>query len=197
LRSVEARHRVAFVDNSFKRYDYKRHLEAVSALRPKYATVRDMMTREQCANARISYFEPSEIVDQANELSQYAENVIVIPKSTEYLDLIPSHFMIGLPVPSSYGSDVLPLDCYHGRRVHLLGGSWARQLSYLYLLGNGVVSFDTNAIQLLAKYGQYTDPAGQIHSLKDTLPFETKNALNIAFSISCGSIQLALDRLTK
>ena len=197
LRSVEKKHEIVFVDNPFKKYDYTKHLRIVADVKPKYATVRDMMTKEQCADAGIDYFDPLLILEQAEQLRQFANNVIVIPKSEKYVSLIPHWFVIGLPVPSSYGSDALPLECYQGRRVHLLGGSWARQLSYLYTIGNGVVSLDTNYIQLIAKKGGYVDPVGQVHQIKDIIPFDVRNVMNIAFSISCGSIQLALDRLTK
>ncbi len=87
------------------------------------------------------------------------------------------------------------LDAFRGRRIHLLGGTWARALSYLYLLGDDVVSMDMNSMQLLAKSGLFVDPAGETHHLKDTLPFSTTNTLAIAFAISCGSIQHALDSL--
>lgn len=189
------RHQPVFVDNGFKRYDHATHRAVVNELRPRYATVRDLMTPEQCQEAGIAYYPPEQILAWYADLKPLAQQVILIPKDVRYLDLCPAGALIGVPVPSQYGADALPLACYRDRRVHLLGGSWARQLSYLYALGDAVVSFDTNQIQRLARYGQYIDPAGQPHSLRNLLPFDTTNALLIAFSISCGSIQAALDRL--
>lgn len=194
-RHTEPRHRVLFVDNPYRRYRHEAHLQVVATLRPRYATVRDMMTPEQCHESGIDYYEPRQILDWAAELREHAERVIVVPKAVEYLDQIPDEYAIGIPVPSQYGAEALPLESYRGRRCHLLGGAWSRQLSYLYLLGDDVASLDMNYIHRIAMFGQYVDPAGQTHSLKDLLPFDSANALYIAFSISCGAIRAALAAL--
>lgn len=71
--------RAMFVDNEFKKYNHQKHVSAVKELKPKYATVRDAMTIEQCKQARIDYYPLEQILNWAEELSEYAENVIVIP----------------------------------------------------------------------------------------------------------------------
>lgn len=190
------KHRIVFVDQPFRHYDHAKHLDVVAAIRPRYATVQDIMTRDQCAALGIHYTDPDIILRQAEDLATHAKNVIVIPKAPEFFSLVPSRFMLGYPVPSSYSDEAPPpLDLYRGRRVHLLGGSWSRQLSLLYTLGGDVVSLDTNYIHRIARYGTYIDPAGQTHALRDALNFHTTNTLLIALSISAGSIVHAIDRL--
>lgn len=195
LKNICPKHPIDFLVNTY-RYRHAEHMAAIAAHHPAYATVRDMMTPEQCARDGIEYYPPEQLLDFAREAqARGAGNVIVIPKHLDYLAQVPAEFVVGLPVPSSFGVDVLPLEAYRGRRIHLLGGTWARALSYLYLLGDDVVSMDMNSMQLLAKSGLFVDPAGETHSLKDTLPFSTSNTLAIAFAISCGSIQHALASL--
>lgn len=193
------KHRAEFIDNEYtKPYNHQKHLEVVHRQAPKYATVRDIIPESICKETGIVYYEAEQILEWAEELKQYAENVIVIPKHQDYLKVIPNHFIIGFPVPSGYGlqgEERLPIapEEYRGRKLHLLGGSWARQLSYLYLFGDNVVSIDNNYIVKLAMLRQFVDPAGKTHTLD--LPFELKRALHVSFSISCSSIETALDKI--
>jgi hypothetical protein len=71
---------MTFIDCEFKKYDHEKHLTAIKANSPKYATVRDLMTKEQCDRASIEYFDFDTVMEWAYELEQYAENIIVIPK---------------------------------------------------------------------------------------------------------------------
>ena len=190
------KHKLDFIDNLFdKPYDHERHKAAIAEHHPKYATVRDMMTKEQCARDNIQYYAPEQILEWADDLKPHTDNVILIPKSIEYLDLIPNDYVIGLSVPSSHGGDVLPVECYRGRRVHLLGGSWAKQLSYLYALGDDIVSLDNNWLALIASKRHYCEPSGQTKSINDLIPYNLENALHVAFTLSLASIQTALQRL--
>lgn len=85
-------HKVVFIDNNYFEYDHDAHLKAVQELRPRYATVRDAMTPEQCGEAGIEHYELGRILEWAEELAQYAENVIVIPKYDCIAD-VPNKFM--------------------------------------------------------------------------------------------------------
>src|SRR3989304_3685109 len=68
-------HPVSFVDNNYKKYDHKKHLDCVKKYRPKYATVRDIMTPKQCYDLNIKYFSFKQILNFANEIQEYAQNV--------------------------------------------------------------------------------------------------------------------------
>lgn len=159
-----------------------------------------MMPKDMCLATGITYYEPAQILDWAEELREFAEHVIVIPKSPKYMSLIPDYFVLGLPSPTSYGAEneihqPVPPEAYQGRKIHILGGSWARQLSYLYFYGDDIVSMDSNYIAKIAMLRQFIDPAGQVHDLKEVIHFELSQALHIAFSISCSSIHTALNKL--
>jgi hypothetical protein len=134
-------------------------------------------------------------LDWADELSEAAKNVIVIPKYEEALDLIPERFMLGYSVPTSHGGTPLPVEMFKGRRVHLLGGSWKAQLAHMAALGDDVVSVDNNQVALMAdKWGQFTDPEGETRQVKEVLPM-VNNQRYVALAISFGSIAAKVNEL--
>mgnify|MGYP003635463925 CR=1 FL=1 len=182
----KGRHDVIFLDNEFHNYNHQKHLDMVKEIRPKYATARDVMTKEQCAQAGIEYLELPEILDMAEELNEYAENVLIIPKY-ECLDKIPDKYMIGYSIPTSYGGTPLPIDAFEGRKIHLLGGSWKQQRNAFEILGNDIVSADNNQIFLISKFGSYVNADGT-DGVIDHMFSPVSNVAVIAFTISCGSI---------
>lgn len=192
------KHPIVFVDNSYHNYNHTKHLEVIKKVKPKYCTVRDVMTKKQCLRDNIEFYEPAQILKWAEELRCYSENIIIIPKSVEFLNFFDwSKFIIGLPVPSSYGTDMLPLEFYKDKKVHLLGGSWKKQLSLIYNLGDNIVSLDNNYIHKIAQNGVFIDQIGETHFLGDLLKFNTNNTVNICLSLSLGAIKYALEHLNK
>lgn len=147
--------KIAFVDNEWHDYDYQLHLDVVSALRPKYCTVRDFVTRGQAAKYGVPYMSEEQIMTQAEELAQHAERVILIPKYDCLADLPldDPRFMLGYSVESSYGGTPLPIEAFEGYDTHLLGGSWGKQLACLRSIGDSVVSLDNNCIYNKARFG--------------------------------------------
>jgi hypothetical protein len=73
-------HSIAFIDNPYKNYSHQKHLTVVKKYRPKYATIRDIMSKEQCQKAGIEYYPHGQVLDWAEELLEYSENVIIIPR---------------------------------------------------------------------------------------------------------------------
>lgn len=142
------------MDNEWHAYDHAAHVAAVAETRPKYATVRDAMTREQCAKAGVEFYPLGRILEMAAEVAEHADNVIVIPKY-DCLEEIPEEYVIGFSVPSSYGGSPMPASMLRGRRVHLLGGSWRNQRAYLDVLGDSVVSLDNNHLLRIAEWGRF------------------------------------------
>lgn len=150
---------VTFIDNDWHNYDHAQHVAVVAEHRPKYATVRDVMTKRQCEAAGVEYYPFEQIMEMAQEVGEHTDNVIVVPKY-DCLEKIPEEYVVGFSVPTSYGGTPMPAEAVRGRRVHLLGGSWAKQRQYLELLGDDVVSFDNNHLFRVALYGHFTYPNG-------------------------------------
>lgn len=144
--------KMGFVDNEFKEYDHAKHVDAVRNLRPQYATVRDIMTKTQCEQAGIEYYDINQILEMAEEVAEHADNVIIIPKY-DCIDDIPEKYMLGYSIPSSYGGTPLLLERFKGRRTHLLGGNWKKQRAALHALGDSVVSLDNNHFMNIARFG--------------------------------------------
>lgn len=189
---LSGRHAVAFIDNDFKDYDHEQHKRVVGKYQPRYATVRDIMSERQCAEAGIEFYPFEQIMRWAEELENYAENVIVIPKYDCIAD-IPERYVLGYSVPTSYGGTPMPAGKFRGRRVHLLGGSWKAQLGYLALLGDDVVSLDTNWVQLIANYGQWVMPDGEVVMVYDTVTLT--NIRYVALALSFGAIGAKINEL--
>lgn len=188
------RHKVAFIDNDYFKYDHAKHLAAVRELRPKYATVRDLMSKAQCQEAGIEYFDLRQVLDWAEELAQYAENVIVIPKY-DCLDKIPDKFVLGYSVPTSHGGTPLQVSAFKGRRVHLLGGSWKAQLAHMAELGDDVVSVDNNQVELMAsKWGQFVSPDGETQQVQTIAP-AIRNVRYVALALSFGAMGAKINEL--
>jgi hypothetical protein len=181
---------ITFVDNEWKDYDHSVHIECVKALEPKYATVRDYVTPEQAEEDGIKYYSLDEVLDMAKEVQQYAENVIIIPK-VDVIDLIPDEYVLGYSVPSSYGATPLPLESFAGRRIHLLGGSWATQRAMLIKMGDDVVSADLNQPWKASRFGSVIMPDG---SARDLVSFGMypRNSSLASLALSLGNIASAV-----
>jgi hypothetical protein len=141
-----------FIDIDYKRPNFEKHLEVVAKYNPKYATVPDLSDTET-SNADVD-----RALKQAERLQQHCEIVLIVPKLSEQLTLIPPEYAIGYSIPTSYGgAKYLPWELA-GRRIHILGGSPRKQMeTYLHLSPVAeVMSADGNYAQLMAtRYGEY------------------------------------------
>lgn len=146
--------RIAFVDNPFKSYRHERYVSFVAAVRPVYATVRDIMSREMCDQLGIPYYDVDTILAWASELEAYADHIIVIPK-VDVIDSIPAQYILGYSVPSSYASCPIPYERFlaSGRRIHLLGGNPFVQFAYWSFAPDRVCSIDNNYLSRYSVYG--------------------------------------------
>lgn len=177
-------HRVMFVDNDFKHYDHQQHLAVVKQFRPKYATVQDVMLKSDL----------DRILDYAEELTQFAENVMLIPKA-DCIDQIPEKFMLGYAVPTSYGGTTLPYSAFGNRRVHLLGGAWQQQLHLIKSSGMNIVSLDFNHCHKMAKHGIFNDGNGYEYKLHDCMPHFSDNPYYTCLCLSLAAIRYKLNRI--
>lgn len=167
---------ILFVDNEWHGYDHAQHVAVVADVKPKYATVRDLVTKEQAKELGVEYYTIEQTLDMAEEISAHVENVILIPKY-DCLDRLPKQIgkattVLGCSVGSSYGGTPLPGIAFKGWPVHLLGGSWAKQRSLLQQLGDDVVSLDNNQCLKVAQYGQVWLGDGTTVPLDDFLGSE-------------------------
>lgn len=192
--ATQATHALTFIDNDYFHYDHADHRALVAEYRPKYATVRDIMSKAQCEAAGIAFYPREQIEDWAFELSEHAENVIVIPKY-DCLDQIPEAFMLGYSVPTSHGGTPMPLSRFQGRRVHLLGGSWARQRAALAELGEDAVSLDNNYLMKTAAFGSFVYPSGDTDQLDSVMPHRLVNPLYVSLALSLGAVAAEANRL--
>lgn len=169
LRDVRGQARVGFLDIDWKEYSYPQHLSAARAVLPKVTVAQDV----------IDISDLGRILEQAEELNQYADEVIVVPKDKRLgeslTQLVPDQYLLGYSVPTKYGGTELELDAFDRRPVHLLGGRPDVQRSLADKLN--VVSLDTNRFTLDAAFGDYFDgqtfrphPVGGYENcLKDSL----------------------------
>lgn len=148
LRDVRDFDRLGFLDIDWRNYNFARHLEACRATRPELTVACDLLRRNQLAR----------VLDQAHELLQWADQVIVVPKARSLAEdmeaLIPSYFRFGYSVPTRYGGTRIPTS-YFQRPVHLLGGRPDVQRRVANELS--VVSLDCNRFTLDAAFGDYFD----------------------------------------
>ena len=152
LRDVRWCDRLGFLDIEWRSYSFRAHLTAVRSTRPLVTVARDVECSHQLPM----------VLDQAEELAQYADYVVVVPKDPSLArclrEVIPKRFLLGYSVPTRYGATSLQPAAFSGRRVPLLGGRPDAQRRLADLLN--VVSIDCNRFTLDARYGDYFDGEG-------------------------------------
>ena len=148
IRNVREFDKLGFLDVNWKRYDFKAHLEAAKVTRPMLTVAKDIEDIKELPL----------ILEQAYQLLEYAERVIVVPKDeafNESLDeAIPPEFILGYSVPTRYGGTTISTKCFN-RPVHLLGGRPDVQRRLADKMP--VISLDCNRFALDANYGDYFD----------------------------------------
>jgi hypothetical protein len=148
LRDTRRFARLGFLDIDWKNYSFSTHLAAAKAVRPILTVARDVEDIEELDRT----------LDEARELSLYADSVVVVPKDPRLAyaldELIPTEFLLGYSVPTRYGGTTLPLSAFN-RPVHLLGGRPDVQRRLAGRLS--VTSIDCNRFTLDARFGDYFD----------------------------------------
>jgi len=135
---------ISFVDIEYRKPDFDAHLATVKKHQPKYATVPDLSEDET------SERDIQRAVFQAEQLAQYCEIPLIVPKRSGQLPLIPSKYAIAYSIPTSYGGAKYGLWKLTSRRVHLLGGSPHEQMKLYRYLPQSVMSADGNMAQKMA-----------------------------------------------
>lgn len=191
-----------FADQDYHHPDRTTYMTALAKYKPVMATVLDWQQEEQL----------TEVLDWAEEASQYIEQVLIIPKVLGGIARIPRRIngkdvVLGYSVPTRYGGTSIPVHEWAGWPIHLLGGSPHRQIeTWLYLTSLAeVVSVDGNYAQKMAvKYCQFWTP-GKAHYARDRYWPRIKEADGHywgedtpyeAFRRSCVNIKMAWQSLT-
>lgn len=123
-----------FCDQNWKKPNREKYMQALAIHRPHIATVLDLEHERQL----------NEVLDWAEEASQYAQVVMIIPKVQGIINSLPrvingKEIRLGYSVPTSHGGSELPLWDFVGWPIHLLGGSPHRQMEICrYLQVNSV-----------------------------------------------------------
>ena len=185
-------HPVYFADQDWKNPDRAAYMASLAEHRPTMATVLDWEQDEQL----------SEVLDWAEEASQYSERVLIIPKVQGGISKLPKTIngkdvVLAYSVPTKYGGTALPLWDFAGWPVHLLGGSPEKQMNvYQHLAGIvKYVTADGNmhlkmASQFCAFWRKKKGVKGYWVSLKETGDGDIgKDAIYEAFRRSCENIR--------
>lgn len=167
--------RLAFIDNEWHGYEHQPHVDAVATYTPKYATVRDILTREQAQAAGVEFYDLDQTMAMAQDIAPHTDNVILIPKYDCMADLPREiggkRVVLGYSVRSSYGGTPVSAKAFAGWPVHLLGGTWKDQRALLNLLGDDVVSLDNNLILKGGTFGTYYRGDGTSGNVTDVLGY--------------------------
>lgn len=163
-----------FMDNEWHDYDHDQHIKTLAEFHPKYATVRDLVTKAQAREHDVRYYSIAETLGMAEEVAQHADNVILIPKY-DCIDDLPAtiggkRVVLGYSVHSSYGGTPIRPQRFAGHPVHLLGGSWKKQRALLNLLGDDVVSLDNNNMLMVSRFANVNRIGGSSNTLLEMFP---------------------------
>lgn len=173
-----------FCDQNWKKPNRQKYMAALDRHRPRIATVLDWELEEQF----------DEVIGWAEEAAQYVDELVVIPKVTGCVYMIPSAIggksvRLGYSIPTKFGGTSVPAWEFGDRPVHLLGGSPRKQIEMSYYLN--VVSADGNYAQMMAcRYAEFWEK-GRWHNLLERIEGDGKDAMYGAFEISCKNIMAA------
>lgn len=178
-----------FADQNWKDPNRQMYMYALEKHRPIMATVLDLEREDQL----------EEVLDWAKEVSQFVEQVIIIPKYSGAIKQIPESIngkpiVLGYSVPTGFGNTGVPFEEFGDREVHLLGGQPHFQIMLLDKLN--VVSLDNNYIMLKGLtyncYWSYNTSRVWLQ-LKDKGVDLDKNSNYLAFMISWHNFLKAID----
>jgi len=110
-----------------------------------------------------------EILMRAEEIAQFTDNVLLIPKVPGGISKLPrtinnKQVILGYSVPTKHGKTDIDITEFTGWPVHLLGGSPQRQMELFKEFSQiaEVISVDGNMHQLMAvKHCAFFDPSKQ------------------------------------
>lgn len=131
---------INFIDYPFtvNNFPFQKYLWIVKKIQPKYCVAPDIEEKKN--------FE--KIIEQADILKEYSNEVIVVPKAV-HPQKIPNRFIVGYPNQPTFGSNSRygVMDFQQADRIHILGGGPSSQVKIGKHFRN-VVSLDTASIMI-------------------------------------------------
>lgn len=138
---------IYFADHDWKNPDRRPYMLEIEKYRPVMATVLDL----------VEYGQFKEVLSWMEEVSQFCEMPVVVPKVVGSIEHIPERIngkdvVLGFSVPTGYGMTPVPEGEFRKRKVHLLGGSPHRQIEYWKRMKEhcDIISLDGNYTQRIA-----------------------------------------------
>jgi len=114
---------------------------------------------------------PEAVIEEADRLLQYADDVVVIPKTPEFGPAdVPDRFRVGVPVKVGVPDFYAQAAYRQASSVHLLGGTPLGQIRWTDQEMNNVASADTAQLIASAEYAKVYAGDGRYDRLPD-LPF--------------------------
>lgn len=181
---------IIFTDVDWKNPNEAQYLAHVKQIRPKLATVIDIETIDTLAQA----------LDWANQLIDYVEHIIFIPK-IDIIDRLPPQInnkevILGYSVPSSYGKTDIPIHRFLSHRIHVLGGSPHVQMRLYKQHPNMIYSVDGNYFTKMANRMQRYWVPGDNDEITNRFWKRNKaHAPEQIFQQSCKNILAAWERV--
>jgi len=131
------------------------------------------------------------INDFAEQLNQYADNVIVVPHEPGEIDRVPEWAVVGYSTPTSYAGTDAPVWEYYGRDVHILGGTMNQISVVVNALRDNIVSIDTNTMHRDAtQFGEYWSHSGRTRKRTS----EIENNIQKAYEYSILNMTYAFEQ---
>jgi hypothetical protein len=148
-----------FADQNWKKPNREKYIQCIQKHKPYMATVLDLERQSQFR----------EVLDWAEEISQFVELIQIIPKVKNIIKKIPpaingKKIILGYSVPTSYGKTDVALDEFQGWDIHLLGGTPHKQYEIWNLVKHKctVRSIDGNYYRLKAtKFCEHWEAPGK------------------------------------
>jgi len=144
---------IYFADQDWKNPNRRQYMAQLRKYRPKIATVLDLQSLDQLR----------EVLNWAEEASQFCDYVVIIPKIPFVVRRLPKKInnkevILGYSVPTKYGATSVNPEEFAKWPVHLLGGSPHRQMSIWDIMSkySHIFSVDGNFIQMIAlRYNKF------------------------------------------
>jgi len=136
---------IQFLDIHWEDPNIEKLFDAVKRHTPKYVVAGDYDGNNY-----------SEINQRADELSDYVDNIIVVPHESGEVSHVPDEYIVGYSTPSGYAETDAPIEEYFNRDVHILGGTMNQITDIIPQLREEIVSIDTNTHHRDAtQFGEY------------------------------------------
>ncbi|MDY6867292.1 MAG: DUF6610 family protein, partial [Chloroflexota bacterium] len=136
------------IDIEWNNYNWVNHVDTVKKHKPKYAVVPDVIN----ANCLEKY------IKMAEEIEDFCERTILVPKVRNIISIIPKKYVIGVSVPTSYAGFLPNVIDMKDHDIHLLGGTPKQQKElwlYYKRMGCNIISSDSNSHNKASDFGSY------------------------------------------